>query len=153
MYWRELVISLLILGPAVSLAQTEEPPAKPGLYRGTMTISSPDYGATKTPVKMTAKVVARIELGSLNRIRGVIRGEPRLTLIDPVPNFILIFDGKEQSYNLQEQTDGGTIEVTVNLTFQRGQTIVIEQTLNQATEFGSISSPNIYRIVLHRVGP
>jgi hypothetical protein len=153
MRWRECSIFLWVLAAATALAQTDGPPAKPGLYRGAMTISSPEYGATKTPVKRTAKVVARVEPGNLNTIKAVIRGEPRLTLIDPVPNFILVFDGKDQDYGLQEQTNTGTIEISVNVTFRRGTTIIIEQTVNQMSDFGSVSSPNHYRIILNRIGP
>jgi hypothetical protein len=145
---------LWLLSSAVFLGQGTEPPMpKPGLYRGTMTISSPLYGTEDAPIKKVIKVVARVKPYSGNDVRAVIRAEPQIRLLNPVRNFVLQPDDESPGYDLlEQQDDGSTIGVRVNLTPRRDG-MTIEHTRQQLSEFGSVASEYIVRFVLRRVGP
>ena len=144
---------LWLLLSAVFLGQGTEPPTpKPGLYRGTMTISSPLYGTENAPVKKIIKVVARVKPSTATNLRAVIRAEPQIRLLDPVRNFVLQPDDESPGYDLLErQDDGSTIGVPVSV-IPRRDGLTIEYTRQQLSEFGGVSSEYTVRFVLRRVG-
>jgi hypothetical protein len=149
---RALMLFLWVISASAAFGQTTAASARPGLYRGLLTVSSPQYGASNLPIKRSVRVVARVSPNS-GQIKAVIRADPQVTLRDPIRQLVLDFDGKDQAYDLLEKfPDGSTLGAHANVSFRR-DAMTIESVISQTSEFGSISSAVTMRIVIHRIGP
>jgi hypothetical protein len=130
-----------------------DPPSRPGLYRGSITVLSTEYGTDRLPVKTKAKVIARVTEDSFGGIVAVIRANPDLRLDRPIPTFILRNEIAIGAYSLtQEYNNGSTIAHTVDVTGGPNKIVVVEEG-SQSSQAGSVQSPFTVTIVLTRVGP
>jgi hypothetical protein len=136
-----------------SVAHAGAADAKPGLYRGSMTVSSTEYGKERLPVKSRARVVARVSEDSFGGIIAIIRANPDLRLDRPIPTLILRHEVAVGIYSLaQEYNNGGTVTHSVNA-FESPNRVVIVSEGTQSSQSGTVQSPFTVTIVLTRVGP
>jgi hypothetical protein len=142
-----------VLVASAARAGATDPPSKPGLYRGFISVSSTEYGTDRLPVKTRAKVIARVSEDSFGGIVAVIRTNPDLRLDRPIPTFILREEVAVGLFSLtQEHSNGSTVTHGVNVTPAQNRIVIVDEG-SQSSQAGSIQSPFTVTIVLTRVGP
>jgi hypothetical protein len=136
-----------------SVAHADAADAKPGLYRGSMTVSSTEYGTERLPVKSRARVVARVSEDSFGGIVAIIRANPDLRLDRPIPTLILRYQVAVGIYQLaQEYNNGSTVTHSVFVTESPNRVVIVLEE-SQSSQSGTVQSPFTVTIVLTRVGP
>jgi hypothetical protein len=147
------VAACAFTGSLIAQGQTDDPITRPGYYRGTMTMTSPEFDGEKAPVKSVFPVAARVGESSdfPGKLYITIRLRPVADINAPLRDFVVKWTDPTSSYTLFQRVSESSLSGNGCEVKESRNKVVITTAFFALPTEGPVVSADV-RITLTRAG-